>query len=315
MLCFQTNSHLFCEYVKNALRKEETNSSRDTLIISAASEETWLLRRRQQDWSVCSHEQAWTADCFLNTMTVSCSGIPFLHPSCWYLVHHWAWWPCCALCGIWARKVELLTQLSLLLHWSITRPFWRWNGFVCIATRLQGGQLKSRGSNGTGGKRLFPSPKRPHFFWGQSTLTFSRYLGLFPQERNGHLVNLTTHLCLWPVTNEWSCNFTPPCSFMVCIGATLPSRLRVTCFEPRCVGSRVREEEMQEDMKRQEGENCRKAGDILVAVFKLLRSFVIDIDPVWVFWCMALGCVLDVPKEVAVNFFLQCGHLFRCTTE
>jgi len=37
---------------------------------------------------------------------------------------------------------------------------------------------------------------------------------------------------------------------------------------------------MQEDMKTQEGENCRKAGDILVAVFKLLRSFVIDIDPV-----------------------------------
>jgi len=62
--------------------------------------------------------------------------------------------------------------------------------------------------------------------------------------------------------------------------ATLPSRLRVLCFEPRCVGCRVREEEMQEGMKRQEGENYRKAGDILVAVFKRLRSFVIDIDPV-----------------------------------
>jgi hypothetical protein len=37
---------------------------------------------------------------------------------------------------------------------------------------------------------------------------------------------------------------------------------------------------MQEDMKRQEGENCRKAGDILVGVFKLSRSFFIDVDPV-----------------------------------
>lgn len=88
---------------------------------------------------------------------------------------------------------------------------------------------------------------------------------------------------------------------MACIGAALPSRLRVLCFEPRCVGCRVREEEMQEDMKRQEGENCRKAGDILVAVFKLLRSFVIDIDPVSGFLCMALGRVPDVSKEVAVN--------------
>jgi hypothetical protein len=67
---------------------------------------------------------------------------------------------------------------------------------------------------------------------------------------------------------------------VACIGATLPSRLRDLCFEPRCVGCRVREEQMQEDMKRQEGENCRKAGDILVAAFKLIRSFVIDIDQV-----------------------------------
>jgi hypothetical protein len=37
---------------------------------------------------------------------------------------------------------------------------------------------------------------------------------------------------------------------------------------------------MQEGMKRQEGGNCRKAGDILVAVFKILRSFVIDVDPI-----------------------------------
>jgi hypothetical protein len=59
---------------------------------------------------------------------------------------------------------------------------------------------------------------------------------------------------------------------------------------------------MQEDMKRQEGEKCRKAGDILVAVFKLLWLLVFYIDPVWVFWCMALGCVPDVSKEVAVKF-------------
>jgi hypothetical protein len=61
--------------------------------------------------------------------------------------------------------------------------------------------------------------------------------------------------------------------------ASLPSRLSVLCSEPRCVGCRVRQEEMQ-DMKTREGENCRKASDILVVVFKLLRLFVIDIDPV-----------------------------------
>jgi hypothetical protein len=37
---------------------------------------------------------------------------------------------------------------------------------------------------------------------------------------------------------------------------------------------------MQGDIKTQEGENCWKARDILAAVFKLLRSFVIHIDPV-----------------------------------
>jgi hypothetical protein len=65
-------------------------------------------------------------------------------------------------------------------------------------------------------------------------------------------------------------------------------------------------------MKRQEGENCRKAGNILVAVFKLLRSFVIDIEPdLGFFLCMALGRFPDAAKEVAVKFFFQCGHLFR----
>jgi len=143
--------------VKNALRKEETNSSRVTLITSAASEGTWLLRRRQQDWSLCCHEQAWTGyllserhACFKfrysfspSTILIACAPL--------------AWWPCCALRGIWARKVELLTQLSFLLHWSGTRPFRRRNGLVRVATRLQGGQLKSRGSNDVRGKRLFPS--------------------------------------------------------------------------------------------------------------------------------------------------------------
>ena len=38
---------------------------------------------------------------------------------------------------------------------------------------------------------------------------------------------------------------------------------------------------MQGDMKKQEGESCRNAVDIFLTVFKLLRSFVIDIDPVW----------------------------------
>jgi hypothetical protein len=40
---------------------------------------------------------------------------------------------------------------------------------------------------------------------------------------------------------------------------------------------------MQEDVKRQEGQSCRKTGDILVATLKVLRSFVIDIDPCLVF--------------------------------
>jgi hypothetical protein len=93
----------------------------------------------------------------------------------------WVWWPCCALRGIWARKVELLTQLSSLLHWSVTRPFWRQNDLVRIATRPQGGKLKARGSIGTRGKRLFPFPKRPHLSWGPSILIFSGYLGLFPR--------------------------------------------------------------------------------------------------------------------------------------
>jgi hypothetical protein len=171
-------------------------------------------------------------------------------------------------------------QLSSLLHWSVTRPFWRRNGLVRIATRPQGGQLKGRDSIGTRGKRLFPSPKRPHLSWGPSILIFSGYLGLFPR-------NEMAMCWIWPLTSvygrvmsEWSCKFTPSCSFMVCIGATLPSRLRVLCFEPRYVSCHVREEEMQEGMKRQEGENCRKAGDILVAVFKIWTSFVIDVDPV-----------------------------------
>jgi hypothetical protein len=77
----------------------------------------------------------------------------------------WAWWPCCALRGIWARKVELVTQLSFLLHWCVEKPFWRRNGVVRIATRLQAGQMKSLGSNAIRGKRLFPSPKRPHHSW------------------------------------------------------------------------------------------------------------------------------------------------------
>jgi hypothetical protein len=85
--------------------------------------------------------------------------------------------------------------------------------------------------------------------------------------------------------------------------ATLPSRLHILCLEPRCVILRVREEEMLEDLKRQDGESCRKAGDILVAALKLLRSFVIDIDP-------ALVLLLYVIRPCSGRFERSRSYIF-----
>jgi len=219
----------------------------------------------------------------------------------------WAWWPCCALRGIGARKVGLLTQLSFLLHWYVTRPFWRWNGLVRIATRLKGGQLKSRGSNGTGGKKLFPSPKRPHLFWGSSTLILSGCLGLFPQERNGHVVNLTTHLCLWPSYEQVELYLHSPMFLYgvyrdnIAFTFTCPVFWTALC-RLSCKGG--------EDAGGHEETRRRKLSEGRWYLHSLLI-----LTQFWIFWCMALGRVPNVWKEVAVTFFFQCGHLFRWPTE
>jgi hypothetical protein len=73
--------------------------------------------------------------CFLNTMLVSSSGIPPFHPSCLYLVHR----------GLGDRAVYCAgygpgRSNELHSYRSVKKPFWRRNGVVRIATRLQAGQ-------------------------------------------------------------------------------------------------------------------------------------------------------------------------------